>query len=87
MQKSVIALQDLFLNQVRREKIQVTIHLVNGYQIKGSVTGFDNFILILESEGKQMVVYKHAISTITPHKSVQVKTVQPEPGETGDKNG
>jgi host factor-I protein len=70
MQKPVIILQDVFLNQVRKEHVAVTIHLVNGYQIKGLVKGFDNFTVILECEGKQLMVYKHAISTITPAKSV-----------------
>ncbi len=70
MQKSVIVLQDVFLNQVRKEKVSVTIHLTNGYQIKGVVKGFDNFIIILESEGKQLMIYKHAVSTISPTKSV-----------------
>ncbi len=70
MQKSVIVLQDVFLNQIRKEKVTVTIHLTNGYQIKGVVKGFDNFIIILESEGKQLMIYKHAVSTISPTKSV-----------------
>lgn len=70
MQKSVIILQDVFLNQVRKERVTVTIHLTNGYQIKGVVKGFDNFIIILESEGKQLMIYKHAVSTISPTKSV-----------------
>jgi len=70
MQKSVIVLQDVFLNQVRKEKVPVTIHLTNGYQIKGSVKGFDNFTIILDSEGKQLMIYKHAVSTISPVKSV-----------------
>ncbi|MDD5018698.1 MAG: RNA chaperone Hfq [Eubacteriales bacterium] len=70
MQKSVIVLQDVFLNQVRKEKVTVTIHLTNGYQIKGVVKGFDNFTIILDSEGKQMMIYKHAVSTISPSKSV-----------------
>jgi len=61
-----INLQDNFLNQARRENIGVTIHLVNGFQIKGNVRGFDNFTVVLESAGKQQMVYKHAISTITP---------------------
>ncbi len=78
MQKSAIALQDLFLNQVRKEKVQVTVHLVNGYQIKGAVMGFDSFTVIMEADSKQMVVYKHAISTITPHKPVQIKIMQPD---------
>lgn len=70
MQKSVIILQDVFLNQVRKEKVPVTIHLTNGYQIKGAVKGFDNFTIIMESEGKQIMIYKHAVSTISPIKSV-----------------
>ena len=70
MQKSAIVLQDVFLNQVRKEKVSVTIHLVNGFQIKGFVKGFDNFTIIMESEGKQIIVYKHAVSTITPAKTV-----------------
>jgi host factor-I protein len=78
MQKTTIALQDYFLNQVRREKAQVTVHLVNGYQIKGSVIGFDNFTVIMEVEGRQMVVYKHAISTISPHKAIHFKIPQNE---------
>ena len=70
MQKSVIVLQDVFLNQVRKEKVLVTIHLTNGYQIKGTVKGFDNFTIILETEGKQLMIYKHAVSTISPIKTV-----------------
>lgn len=70
MQKSMIILQDVFLNQVRKEKIVVTIHLTNGYQIKGMIKGFDNFIIIIESEGKQLMLYKHAVSTISPTKTV-----------------
>ena len=70
MQKSVIVLQDVFLNQVRKEKVLVTIHLTNGYQIKGVVKGFDNFTIILDSEGKQMMIYKHAVSTISPARAV-----------------
>ncbi|HOB20276.1 MAG TPA: RNA chaperone Hfq [Candidatus Atribacteria bacterium] len=65
-----IVLQDLFLNQIRKEYIPVTIHLTNGFQLKGQVKGFDSFIVILESEGKQMMIYKHAISTITPARPV-----------------
>lgn len=61
-----INLQDSFLNQVRKENVAVTIHLVNGFQLKGNVRGFDNFTVILESMGKQQMVYKHAMSTVTP---------------------
>lgn len=66
MPNKTINLQDSFLNQVRKENVPVTIHLVNGFQIKGNVRGFDNFTVVLDSMGKQQMVYKHAISTITP---------------------
>ena len=66
MTSKTINLQDSFLNQARKENIGVIIHLLNGFQIKGNVRGFDNFTVILESMGKQQMIYKHAISTITP---------------------
>lgn len=59
-------LQDIFLNNARKNKIPVTIYLTNGFQMKGLVRGFDSFTVILDCEGKQRMVYKHAISTITP---------------------
>jgi len=68
--KATIVLQDVFLNQVRKEHIPVTIHLTNGFQLRGMVKGFDNFIVILDSDAKQMMIYKHAISTITPARPV-----------------
>lgn len=68
MNKPVINLQDAFLNQVRKDGIAVTIYLINGFQLRGSVKGFDNFTIILDSEGKQEMVYKHAVSTIIPVK-------------------
>ena len=61
-----INLQDGFLNQVRKENAQVIVFLVNGFQLRGLVRGFDNFTLVLENENKPHLVYKHAISTITP---------------------
>lgn len=70
MSKSQINLQDVFLNQVRKDKIAVTIYLVNGFQIKGMVKGFDNFTVIVELDGKQQLVYKHAISTVAPLKPI-----------------
>ncbi len=63
-------LQDTFLNQARREKLAVTVFLVNGFQIRGQVSGFDNFTVVVLSEGKQQMIYKHAISTIVPAKPV-----------------
>ena len=64
--------QDVFLNQARREKIAVTIFLTNGFQFKGIVKGFDSYVVILDSDGKQNLVYKHAISTIIPVKSISI---------------
>lgn len=72
MVKNTINLQDVFLNQVRKEHIGVTIYLTNGFQLKGMVKGFDNFTVVLDSDGKQQLVYKHAISTISPTKSVNL---------------
>ena len=65
-------LQDSFLNLVRKENMAVVIYLVNGFQLRGMVKGFDNFTVILEQEGKQQLVYKHAISTIMPLKPFDV---------------
>ncbi|MBE0467233.1 MAG: RNA chaperone Hfq [Candidatus Desulforudis sp.] len=70
MSKTQINLQDAFLNQLRKENIPVTIFLVNGFQLKGTVRGFDNFTVILDSDGKQLMVYKHAISTVSPVRPV-----------------
>jgi len=69
MQKT-LNLQEIFLNQVRKAKMPVTVFLVNGFQIKGLVTGFDSFTVVLSSEGRQQMIYKHAISTIVPTKAV-----------------
>lgn len=70
MSKTANNLQDIFLNGARKNKTNVTIHLTNGFQIRGNVKGFDSFTVILDCEGKQMMVYKHAISTITPARPV-----------------
>ena len=70
--RTAINLQDTFLNYVRKESLAVVIYLINGYQIRGLVRGFDNFTVIIENEGKQPLVYKHAISTIAPVAAVQV---------------
>lgn len=69
MQKSN-NLQEMFLTQVRRERRQVTVFLMNGFQMRGQVTGFDAFTLVLTTDGKQQVIYKHAISTIVPERPV-----------------
>jgi len=66
LKSNAINLQDYFLNQARKEKITITIFLMNGVQLKGLVKGFDSYIVVLETEGKQQMIYKHAISTIIP---------------------
>ena len=63
-------LQDAFLNQARRDRLTVTMFLMNGFQLHGIVRGFDNFTVVLESDGKQQLIYKHAISTVVPPKPV-----------------
>lgn len=78
MNKNQINLQDTFLNQVRKEKIPVTIYLVNGFQIKGMVKGFDNFTVVVEFEQKQQLVYKHAISTVAPLKPISITNLEPK---------
>ncbi|MDR0943365.1 MAG: RNA chaperone Hfq [Ruminococcus sp.] len=67
-----INLQDVFLNQVRKEKIPVTVYLTNGFQFKGIVRGFDTYSIIVDSEGKQELIFKHAVSTIMPVKPVHI---------------
>lgn len=69
MNKS-INIQDNFLNQLRKENIPVTVYLTNGFQIRGVIKAFDNFTIIVDSEGKQQMIYKHAISTFTPLRAV-----------------
>ncbi|WP_026477848.1 RNA chaperone Hfq [Alkaliphilus transvaalensis] len=64
--KNNINLQDVFLNQVRKDNTPITVYLVNGFQLKGLVKGFDNYTIVLDSEGKQQMIYKHAVSTISP---------------------
>jgi len=66
--------QDVFLNKLRQEKIQATIFLTNGVQIRGAVRSFDNFVIELDSDGRQQVLYKHAVSTIVPAKNVKIYT-------------
>lgn len=65
-------LQDLFLNQLRRERLVVTMFLMNGFQMHGVVKGFDGFTVVLESDGRQQLIYKHAISTIVPPRSIEL---------------
>ena len=62
--------QDILLSAVRRENIPVTIYLTSGFQLRGVIRGFDTYVIVLETDGKQQMIYKHAVSTIAPNKSV-----------------
>ena len=66
-------LQDLFLTRARKERRNVTVFLVNGYQLRGQITGFDPFVVVLTTDGKQQVIYKHAISTVVPEQPVDLR--------------
>ena len=65
-------LQDLFLTRARRDRVPVTLFLMNGFQLRGVITGFDPFVVVLDSDGRQQVIYKHAISTIAPARPVDL---------------
>ena len=70
--KQSVNIQDQFLNQLRKDGINCTVFLLNGFQIRGLVKGFDNFTVLFECEGKQQLVYKHAISTFSPQRNVSI---------------
>ena len=71
-----INLQDTILKEVRREKIPVTLFLMNGFQLRGTITGFDSFVVVLVTDGKQQMIYKHAISTLAPPKPLKAVSAQ-----------
>ena len=66
-----INLQDAILNEVRRDRVPVTLFLMNGFQLRGIITGFDSFVVVLVTDGKQQMIYKHAISTLAPTKPLK----------------
>ena len=70
-------LQDIFLLRAKRDRLPVTMFLMNGFQMRGVITGFDAFVVILDSEGRQQVIYKHAISTIAPVRPVDLTQDDP----------
>lgn len=76
MQKN-LNLQDRFLSRARRSKVGVTLFLMNGYQLRGTIAGFDQFVVVLMSENKQQIIYKHAISTIAPERAVALEEEAP----------
>ena len=64
-------LQDVILKEVRRDKVPVTLFLMNGFQLRGTIAGFDSFVVVLVTDGKQQMIYKHAISTLAPVKPLK----------------
>lgn len=76
--KTEISYQDTFLTRARQRRCPVTVFLVNGFQMRGTIEGFDVFTVLLQSDGKQNLIYKHAISTIMP---LQPIALQEEGGE------
>ena len=64
-------LQEAILNEVRRDRVPVTLFLMNGFQLRGTITGFDSFVVVLVTDGKQQMIYKHAISTLAPMKPLK----------------
>jgi len=71
------SLQDLFLNQLRKEKIPVVVYLTNGVRLKGVVKGFDSFVILLK-EANEQLIYKHAVSTIVPEKILDLRIEEAE---------
>jgi len=76
--KKTANLQDLFLTRVRKQGLGVTVFLMNGFQMRGVVTGFDSFTVVLDSDGRQQLIYKHAISTVVPLQSVDLREAEEE---------
>ena len=69
-----INLQETILKECRKEKVPVTLFLMNGFQLRGIVTGYDSFVVVLVSDGKQQMIYKHAISTRAPIRPLKAAT-------------
>ena len=78
-------LQDMFLNQARRERVVVTVFLVNGFQLRGTVRGFDSFVVFVDSDGRQQMIYKHAISTIAPARMLALPDLDAQEAETPER--
>jgi host factor-I protein len=86
--KTNFPLQDAYLLAIKRENAPVTIYLRNGFQLRGHVRGFDNFTIILEYDNKPHLVYKHAVSTVSPQTPVQFSGVDlASPGATANAAG
>ncbi|MEG1311945.1 MAG: RNA chaperone Hfq [Romboutsia sp.] len=85
MKNAALNLQDLFLNNARKERIPVTIYLMNGVQVKGVVKGFDSYIIMIEGDNRQQnMIYKHAVSTILPSKSINLQNNNSQQGSNNN---
>jgi host factor-I protein len=73
------SLQDPYLNILRKERVPVSIYLVNGIKLQGQIESFDQFVVVLKNTVSQMV-YKHAISTVVPSRPIRVPMVNPDTG-------
>ena len=71
----VMNLQDAILKEVRRDKVPVTLFLMNGFQLRGTISGYDNFVVVLVTDGRQQMIYKHAISTLVPMKQLKAAII------------
>ncbi|MCP3026037.1 RNA chaperone Hfq [Halobacillus sp. A5] len=71
-----VNIQDNYLNQLRKDRVQVTVFLLNGFQLRGVIKAFDNFTVLLETDGKQQLIFKHAISTFAPAKNIALDKEQ-----------
>ena len=74
-------LQDAFLTLARAQEVPLTVFLVNGFQMRGTVRGFDPFVVMLDSEGRQQMIYKHAISTVAPLRNIDLRESEEQTGE------
>lgn len=71
--KQNINFQDSFLTQARKGRVSLVVFLVNGFQLRGILTGFDSFVILLQTDGKQQMIYKHAVSTIVPEQPISFR--------------
>jgi len=67
-----VNVQDYYLNQLRKDHVSITVFLTNGFQLRGIIKAFDNFTVLLETDGKQQLIFKHAISTFAPVKNINL---------------
>ena len=70
-----VNLQEAILKEVRRDRVPVTLFLMNGFQLRGVITGYDSFVVVLVTDGRQQMIYKHAISTLAPMKPLKAAAV------------